>query len=175
LWPRNSRTKIFDLWATNLFLIILPEIRKKESRMNCMVALMDIEDGVMKEDFFGIDTTRVWMTGNINVDFRQEYVKLSLYPRSKTARLFAVEAPIRAEGEFNDIHLVTNPVDITAAYVSFITSPLHVPARRIFNNKVPEDASEACERFFDRDYVKALKDKIEAEEQKEINEWLESG
>jgi uncharacterized protein involved in outer membrane biogenesis len=174
LWPRNTRTKVFDLWATNLFMIILPEIRKKESRMNCMVALMDIEDGIMKEDFFGIDTTRVWMTGNINVDFKQESVKLSLYPRSKAARLFAVEAPIRAEGGFNDIHLVTNPVDITVAYVSFITSPLHVPARRIFDDKVPEDASEACERFFDRDYVKALKDKIEAEEQKEIDEWLES-
>jgi uncharacterized protein involved in outer membrane biogenesis len=174
LWPRNTRTKVFDLWATNLFLIVLPEIRKKESRMNCMVALMDIEEGIMKEDFFGIDTTKVWMTGNINVDFKQEYVKLSLFPRSKTARLFAVQAPIRAEGAFNDIHLVTNPVDITAAYVSFITSPLHVPARRIFNDKVPEDASEACERFFDRDYVKALKDKIEAEEQKEIDEWLDS-
>jgi uncharacterized protein involved in outer membrane biogenesis len=174
LWPRNTRTKVFDLWATNLFMIILPEIRKKESRMNCMVALMDIEDGIMKEDFFGIDTTRVWMTGNINVDFKQEHVKLSLYPRSKAAKLFAVEAPIRAEGGFNDIHLITNPVDITVAYVSFITSPLHVPARRIFDDKVPEDASEACERFFDRDYVKALKDKIEAEEQKEIDEWLES-
>ena len=174
LWPRNTKSKMFDLWATNLFLIILPEIRKKESKMNCMVALMDIDDGIMKEDFFGIDTTSVWMTGNINVDFKQEYVKLSLFPRSKTARLFAVQAPIRAEGGFDDIHLVTNPVDITAAYVSFITSPLHVPARRIFDRKVPADASEACERFFDRDYVKAVKDKIEAEEQKDIEEWLES-
>jgi len=174
LWPRNTKSKIFDLWATNLFLIILPEIRKKESRMNCMVALMDIDEGIMKEDFFGIDTTRVWMTGNINVDFKQEYVKLSLYPRSKTAKLFAVQAPIRAEGGFDDIGLITSPVDLTAAYVSFITSPLHVPARRIFENKVPEDASEACERFFDREYVKQLKVKLEAEEQKEIDEWLDS-
>jgi hypothetical protein len=139
-----------------------------------MVALMDIDDGIMKEDFFAIDTTRVWMTGNINVDFKQEYVKLSLFPRSKTARLFAVQAPIRAEGGFNDIHMVTNPVDITAAYVSFITSPLHVPARRIFDRKVPADASEACERFFDREYVKQLKAKLDAEELKEIDEWLES-
>jgi hypothetical protein len=139
-----------------------------------MVALMDIDDGIMKEDFFAIDTTRVWMTGNINVDFKQEYVKLSLFPRSKTARLFAVQAPIRAEGDFNDIDLVTNPVDITAAYVSFVTSPLHVPARRIFQDKVPENASEACEKFFDRDYVKQVKEKVEAEEQKEIDEWLDS-
>jgi uncharacterized protein involved in outer membrane biogenesis len=174
LWPRNTKTKIFDLWATNLFLIILPEIKKKESRMNCMVALMDIDEGIMKEDFFGIDTTRVWMTGNITVDFKQEHVSLSLFPRSKTARLFAVQAPIRAQGDFDDIKLVTSPIDLTAAYISFVTSPLHVPARWLFERKVPEDASEACESFFDREYVKQLKAKLDAEEKNEIDEWMES-
>ena len=174
LWPRNSQTKIFDMWASNLLLILLPEIRKKESKINCMVALMDLEDGIMKEDFFGMDTTKVWMLGNINVDFSQEYVTLSLYPRSKTARMFSVQAPIRVEGSFDNIKLITNPVDITVAYFSFITSPLHVPARRVFADKVPDDASETCEKFYDRAYVKKLKQQLEAEEQKEIDEMLYS-
>jgi hypothetical protein len=137
-----------------------------------MVALMSIDDGVMKEDFFAIDTTKVWITGNINVDFANEHISLSLYPRSKTARLFALQAPIRAEGTFDDIDLVTNPVDLIVAYLSFITSPLHVPARRIFDDVVPEDASAACEKFFDRAYVEQLKAKLEAEEQQEIEDLL---
>jgi len=174
LWPRNTQTQVFDMWASNLFLLLLPEIRKKESKVNCLVALMDLEDGIMKEDFFGMDTTKVWMLGNINVIFAEEQVELSLYPRSKTARIFAVQAPIRAEGSFDKIKLITNPVDITAAYFSFITSPLHVPARRVFDDKVPEDASEICEKFYDRAYVKKLKEQMEAEEQKEIDELLDS-
>jgi len=174
LWPRNNQTKIFDMWANNLFLILLPEIRKKESKVNCLVALMDLEDGIMKEDFFGMDTTKVWMLGNINVDFAEEHVTLSLYPRSKTAKMFAVQAPLRVEGSFDNIKLITNPVDITVAYFSFITSPLHVPARRVFDDKVPDDASEICEKFYDRAYVKKLKEKMEAEEQKEIDELLDS-
>ena len=173
-WPRNTKSKVFDMWANNLFILILPEIRKKESRINCLVALMDLDDGIMKEDLFGMDTTKVWMHGNINVDFVEEHVQLSLYPRSKTARLFAVQAPIRAQGSFTDIRLMTNPVDLTAAYVAFITSPLHVPARWVFGDKVPEDASKICEQLYDREYVKKLKEKLEAEEQKEIDEWLES-
>ena len=173
-WPGNINANIFNLWATNLFLVILPEIKKKESRINCLVALMDLEDGIMKEDFFGIDTTKVWMHGNITVDFANEHVTLSLYPRSKTARFFSVQAPIRAEGNFDNIRLVTNPVDIAAAYVSFITSPLHVPARWVFGDKVPEDASTICEQFYDREYVRQLKAKLEAEEHKDIEEWLES-
>ena len=174
LWPKNINTRLFDLWATNLFLLILPEIKKKESRINCIVALLDLQDGNMQEDFLGIDTTKVWMHGNINVDFVEEQVKLSLYPRSKTAKLFAVQAPIRVEGNFDDLKLTTNPVDLTAAYVSFITSPLHVPARRVFDDKVPEDGSANCEQFFDRDYVRKLKQILEEQEQKEIDEWLDS-
>jgi hypothetical protein len=135
---------------------------------------MDLNDGIMKEDLFLMDTTKVWMHGNINVNFIEESIRLSLYPRSKTARLFAVQAPIRAEGSFTDIRLNTNPVDITVAYLSFITSPLHVPARRVFGDKVPEDASEQCEQFFDREYAIKLKEKLEAEEQKEIDEFLDS-
>ena len=174
VWPVDTQTRVFDIWATNLFLLILPEIRKDESRVNCMVALMDIEDGIMNEDFFGIDTTKVWMYGNITVNFPEEHVTLSLYPNSKTARLFAVQAPIRAQGRFDNLKLNTNPVDLTVAYLSFVTSPLHVPARRLFADKVPEDASEACERFFSRDYVNKLKEKIDAEIQKDVDEWLDS-
>ena len=84
------------------------------------------------------------------------------------------DSPIRAEGSLDDIRLNTNPVDLAFAYLSFITSPLHVPARRILGDSVPEDGSERCEQFFDRDYVKKLKQKIEQEEQKEIDEWLDS-
>jgi hypothetical protein len=103
-----------------------------------------------------------------------EQVWLSLYPNSKTAKLFALEAPIRAEGSFDNIRLMTNPIDVTAAYISFITSPLHVPVRRIFDDKVPEDGSETCERLFDREYIRKLKEKLKAERQKDIDEWLEA-
>jgi uncharacterized protein involved in outer membrane biogenesis len=174
VWPADTKSKVFDIWATSLFLLVLPELRKDESRVNCMVALMDIEDGIMKEDFFGIDTTKVWLYGNITVDFPEKYVKLSLFPNSKTARLFAVQAPIRAEGRFDNLKLNTNPIDITVAYLSFITSPLHVPARRLFADRVPEDASEGCERFFSREYVEDLKKEIDAQIQKDVDEWLDS-
>jgi hypothetical protein len=39
---------------------------------------------------------------------------------------------------------------------------------------MPEDASAVCEKLYDREFVKQLKAKIEAEEQKEIEDWLDS-
>ena len=175
VWPKDTRpAKMLDLWATNLYLILLPELKKKESKINCLIGLMNIENGKMKEEFFAIDTSKLWISGNFNVDFKQEHVELSLFPRSKKARLFALETPIRASGKFSDIDMVINPVDLTGSYILFITSPLHVPTRWIFDGKPPEDGSAVCEQFFDREYVENLNKELRKKEQEEIDEILNS-
>ncbi len=175
LWPKNSQpARALNLWATNLYLILLPELNKKESRVNCLVGLMTLTDGKMKEDFFAIDTTKLWIPGNINVDFQKENIMLSLFPRSKTARFFALQSPIRASGSFSDIALRTNLLDIGLTYLSFVTSPLHVPARWVFGGKPPEDGSAVCEQFFDRDHVESLNKELRKKEQEEIDEILGS-
>ena len=175
LWPKNTRpAKILNLWTTNLYLILLPELKKKKSNVNCLVGLMNIEDGKMKEKLFAIDTTKLWISGNFNVDFKNEHVELLLFPRSKTARFFALQTPIRAAGKFSDINMIINPVDITGSYLLFITSPLHVPTRWVFGGKPPEDGSAVCEQFFDRDYVERLNKELRKKEQEEIDEILDS-
>ncbi|MBT8119481.1 MAG: AsmA family protein [Gammaproteobacteria bacterium] len=175
VWPKNTKpTKALNLWTTNLYLILLPELKKKESLVNCLVGLLDIDDGMMKEELFAIDTTKLWIYGNLDVDFKQEQIELSLFPVSKTARLFSLETPLRAQGSFSSINLLLNPIDLTGTYINFITSPLHVPVRRIFADKVLEDGSTICERLFDRDHVTRLKAKAETKSQQEIEELLES-
>jgi uncharacterized protein involved in outer membrane biogenesis len=175
IWPKNTRpAKALNLWTTNLYLILLPELKKKESLVNCMVGLLNLEDGKMREELLALDTTKLWIYGNINVDFKQEHVKLSLFPQSKTARLFSFQSPIRIEGSFSDIGMEINPVDLTGSYISFITSPLHVPARRLFGDRVPENGSAICEQLFDREYVEKLNAELRLKEKIEIDEMLES-
>jgi hypothetical protein len=135
---------------------------------------MNLKDGKMKEEFFAIDTTKLWIHGNFNVNFKQRHVDLSLFPRSKTARLFALQTPIRAAGSFSDIKMILNPLDLTGSYISFITSPLHVPTRWIFGSKPPEDGSAVCEQFFDREHVEKLNEELKRKEQEEIDEILDS-
>jgi uncharacterized protein involved in outer membrane biogenesis len=173
VWPKNTQAaKILDLWATNLYLILLPELNKKESKVNCLVGLMSLENGKMKEDFFAIDTTKLWIHGNVNVDFDQQKIQLSLFPRSKTARLFSLQSPIRASGSFSDINLNVKVLDLGVTYISFITSPLHVPTRWVFEGKPPKDGSAVCEQFFDRNYLEKLNKELQEKEQEEIEEIL---
>lgn len=175
LWPKNTRpAKALNLWATNLYLILLPELKKKESRVNCIVGLMDIVDGKMEEQLFTIDTTKLWINGNVDVDFKKEYLQLSLFPQSKTARLFSLQSPIRAQGSFSNISLLINPLDLAGTYISFVTSPLTVPTRWIFDKKIPDDGSAECELLFDREYVKKLKAEADKKAKQELDEIMES-
>ena len=174
-WPRHTQpARILNLWTTNLYLILLPELKKKESKVNCLVGLMNVTDGVMKEELLAIDTTKLWINGNITVNFEHQRVDLSLFPASKTARFFALQTPIRVQGSFTDISLALNPIDVTTSYISFITSPLHVPARRIFGDKIPDDGSAICEQLFDRDYVTKVNAELRDKDKQSIDELLES-
>ena len=51
VWPKNTKpAKALNLWTTNLYLILLPELKKKESLVNCIVGLMNVEEGMVKEE-----------------------------------------------------------------------------------------------------------------------------
>ena len=134
---------------------------------------MNITDGILKEEFLAIDTTKLWINGNITVNFERQQVDLSLFPTSKKARFFAVQSPIRVQGSYTDISLALNPVDLTTTYISFITSPLHVPARWIFEDKIPEDGSAVCTQYFDREFVTSRSAELRKLQEKEIKEMLD--
>lgn len=156
LWPESIDASPLNLWSVNLLLAILPKLKKEKSVLNCGVALLDIEDGKLSEELLFIDSTNVWMRGNLKANFQEETVSLALFPKSKTARLFALRSPIRIRGTFDELRTKIKPFDIIGAYFSFITSPLHVPFRRLMGSKVPADASNLCGQMVDREYLRTL-------------------
>lgn len=161
IWPRNINADVMDIWAINLFFAILPKLSTEESKVNCVVSVLNVEDGQLNEEFFAVDSTKVWLKGNLDINFPNESVSLSLFPKSKKARIFGLELPVILKGTFEEQNLVVNKSKIAGAVLSFIFSPLHAPMRRIFGKHVPSDASEKCGELMDRDYLKALKKKID--------------
>ena len=173
IWPKGRKpVKALKLWTTNLFFMILPELSKKHSKTNCALLLANVDNGNMKEQLLIFDTTDLWLYGNIEVDFKQEHLQLSLFPHAKKSRIFSLEAPMRIAGNFSDIHLVTKPGDLALSTISFVTSPLFSPMLMAFGDDYPEDGSARCEQLFDREYVKGLKAKLEKQANEEIEEML---
>ena len=61
------------------------------------------------------------------------------------------------KGHFDDFKIAINPLGLTTTVISFITSPLHVPVRRLFKKGLPEDGLEACKEMWD------ISDEVEME------------
>jgi hypothetical protein len=163
IWPRNFiGAKVFDFWSVNLLLAILPAITDDQSRFNCGVGLFDLADGKVSEELLVIDSTRVWLEGNLRADMIEEQVELTLFPRSKTARMFALQTPVRISGSFDDLRVAIKPLDIVTSYLSFITSPLHAPMRRLLGKRLPADGSELCATLFDRQKLQKLAEQRKA-------------
>ena len=163
-WPKHISADALNIWSVNLFFAILPSLSKKEAKFNCVVAILDTKEGQLNESFLGIDTTKVWLNGNLKVNFPNETVNLRLFPHSKTAKIFGLQTPIQVKGSFDELSLSVRPIDIIGSYVSFILSPLHAPMRRIFGKNIPEDGSEICGKLLDRDYLQSIKDQIQERE-----------
>ncbi len=151
LFPTNISADVFDLWAINLITAVASEVDKEEtSAVNCLVLRLALDDGRLEERVIFMDTTRMSVAGKLAVDFKQQQINLVAAPRAKRPEFFSMATPVKVQGSFEDFGLGVNPLRLTGSVISFITSPLHVPIRRVFREKVPTDGREACELAWDR-------------------------
>jgi len=146
IWPQDLEAGIIDLWAVNLFTAILPQVDKEEtSKVNCMIAKYSLKDGLLREDQMVIDTTRMRVKGETRVDFKKDDVYLYLKSSGKKPEFFSLATPIEVKGKIADFKIGIAPGGLFGTTIRFITSPLHVPLRRLFSEDLPPGGSDICE------------------------------
>jgi len=74
--------------------------RSRQSKINCVVGVFDVDQGVMKSRALFIDTTLLRIIGNLDVDLAAETLNGGLRPNPKNPRLFNVSTPLRISGTF---------------------------------------------------------------------------
>jgi hypothetical protein len=58
--------------------------------------------------------------------------------------MFALATPVGMRGSFEDFGIRINPLALGGSAVSFVTSPVHAPVRKLLKREVPTDGVEAC-------------------------------
>ncbi len=143
--PVNFDASIIDLWAVNLLSALASEVDgQPKSIINCLVASFAMEDGMMHERTIFMDTTHMSIEGEANINFKTEELKLKMAPKAKRPEFFSLATPVSVHGTFEDFGIGINKILLTTSLASFITSPVHVPLRRLFSGERPEDGVEAC-------------------------------
>ena len=163
LFPGNFSAEVFDLWAVNLLNAVANEVDKGEqSAVNCIVVRLGLESGRMQERVIFMDTTRMSVAGKINVDFNTREIDILAAPKAKKAEFFSLATPVKVQGSFEDFGLGVNPLSLTRSVVSFVTSPIHVPIRRVFKKKIPADGKAACELAWEKTADEIIREQSEA-------------
>lgn len=83
----------------NLFRLALSSLdRDASSRINCAVGVFDIDKGVMKSRALFLDTTRLRIMGNLDVELASGALSGALRPHPKNPSLFSVNTPLTVGG-----------------------------------------------------------------------------
>ena len=140
----NLRAGIVDLWAVNLIAAIVSSSDENESNINCAVGRWQVNDGSLTPDVFFIDTSKIRICGKGQVDFSTNQIDMTISPTPKKPEFFNLATPLRVRGSFSDIRLGVKKGGTIGTAVTFITSPIHVPIRRVVTKKIPKDGRDAC-------------------------------
>jgi uncharacterized protein involved in outer membrane biogenesis len=68
------------------------------SKVNCAVGVFDVDKGLMKSRALFIDTTRLRIIGNLNINLSTRTLEGGLRPHPKQPKLFAVDTPLSVSG-----------------------------------------------------------------------------
>lgn len=160
--PKNFSAGIIDLWAVNLLsAIIHKETEEDKSQVNCFIMRFGMLDGLMQDKVVYMDTSKMVVAGEAEVNFQTETINMHMAPKAKKPEFFSLAMPIQIDGTFKDFGLDLNMVDIFGTVISFITSPVIVPIERIFVDTLPSDGKDACVEAWKHVSKKRVEEKVE--------------
>jgi uncharacterized protein involved in outer membrane biogenesis len=145
VWPKNLRGGVFDRWSVNMFLALLPVLDPgTESRVNCFVGRLDLNDGVLTHDALIIDTTRVRALGAGSANLRTEEIAFRFRPRAKGAAFFSLQTPLTITGTMTDFKVAPTRGDFFEAFARLFTSVITLPLETLIHGPLPLDGADVC-------------------------------
>ena len=145
VWPHNLKAGIFDLWAVNLLVALLPAVDPaSESKVNCAVARFHLRDGKLTQDQILMDTSRMRVDGQGKVDFASEELAFRLVPRPKSPQFLSLAVPVQATGKITDFHIGVAGSDLVETTGRLLTSIFVVPIQKLIQKRLPRDGADVC-------------------------------
>jgi uncharacterized protein involved in outer membrane biogenesis len=145
VFPEAFEAGVVELWAVSLLRALIPVVDSgADSTLNCVVASLDLHDGIMTQRSILMDTSRMRVAGEATVDFHEERVRMRLRPRAKRPQFFSLATPVIVDGSFDDFGVGVKPGDLLGTAVRLVTSVIEVPARYLLGDVLPRDGTADC-------------------------------
>ena len=145
VWPHNLKSGIFDLWAVNLLVALLPAVDPaSESIVNCAVGRFDLRDGKLTQNEILMDTSRMRVNGEGRVDFATEELAFRLVPKAKSPQFLSLATPVQVSGKITDFNIGVAGSDLLETTGRLLTSIFVVPIQKLTQKSLPRDGADVC-------------------------------
>jgi uncharacterized protein involved in outer membrane biogenesis len=144
VWPERLHAGVFDLWATNVFLALLPALKADVTTVNCAIGEFDLKEGVLTSRRLLIDTTNTRAEGSALVNLPGNAIEARLVPQAKVPQFFALATPVEVTGTLDDFGVRVRPADVFATAARWATSLVVVPIRKLTETPPPADGRDVC-------------------------------
>lgn len=110
---RGLRPRALNLWGVGIVNGMLRQLDPdSRSSIDCAVAGLDVERGVARSSGFFVDTTRVRIVGEVEIDLVTRALSGRIDPRSKVPQLLAVAPTMLLGGTVDDPRVSAAPENI---------------------------------------------------------------
>jgi uncharacterized protein involved in outer membrane biogenesis len=143
LFPEDFNAEFLDIWASNLIFALLPG-GESDKKMNCMVAVFEVENGNMKSKTTFLDSTDVIVRARGDIDLVNRQLDLLVAPQSKREKFLSVSAPIKVKGPFSDFTVAVAPGGFVVSMVRMYYGLIYVPWKWLTGERFPADGIATC-------------------------------
>jgi hypothetical protein len=144
VWPERLHAGVFDLWATNVFLAVLPALNADVTKVNCAIGEFELAYGVLTSRRLLIDTTNTRAQGSAVADLPGNTIEARLVPQAKVPQFFALATPIEVAGPLEKPVVRVKPGEVFATVARWVTSLVVVPIQKLTATPPPADGADVC-------------------------------
>jgi len=143
VFPEDINARFLDIWASNLIFALLPG-GESDKKMNCMVAVFEVENGNMKSKNTFLDSTDVIVRARGDIDLVNRELNLLVAPQSKREKFLSVSAPIKVKGPFSDFTVAVAPGGFVMSMFRMYYGLIYVPWKWLTGERFPADGIATC-------------------------------
>ncbi len=119
-----------DLIATDLLQEVAPWAKRgADTQVNCMVSRFNIKDGLAQSDGLLLDTAKVTIQGDGDINLKDETLEMVLRPRPKDTSLLSLATPINVGGTLAEPSFSPSKLEVAKKILGLVvtaTNPLGV-------------------------------------------------
>ncbi len=148
--PEEYEAGTVDLWAVNIVTAVLPALLKgTPSKANCLAGKFLLDDGIMRPEVFLLDTSKMRVQGEGEVNFKTNAIDFYLSPTPKAAHFFSLATPVTVSGTITDYRIGVTAGAVLGTAAQLVTSVVTVPFEWLFTENLEADGKAACTEAMD--------------------------